>query len=627
MIMTQGTLLRSTVLVGLLAVVAVASSGCGGSVGGAAGTKDLVLERVLLVDEGLNNIAGTGATNAFRDTRVLFEFNVDVEPSTVSDRTIRIGIPTGDGLILEAPGRFEMVPGHGNWVVFDPTYTRDNTTDVQDNPFGLQANALYVIQVPSVLDSPKYLKNLADKGIIETYNSSFTTSGDYIQTFRQPEIVSTVPAANETGVSPTSDVLLNFNEPMKPDTFILGDSVIVRDLTNNLNVLGTLRFSADARQVTFRPVFGYGKGPNDIFVRVKTTVANLPGNPIPREVRFTFTTGYDGTQPDFGDVTEPFEDNAYEDTTYPAVNPTALWDVGVTSNMLAGAFTSGTITLSQGSSTYGWMPFAWGQNHQSQYQGLYLSAEIGSSRTITSMDWYYRCLQSSAVTAMSVNIGHSQKGSFSSSTPTFNNFSDTPVAVIPNVNSYSISNTPSEGWLPMPKFTQNFKYNGSDNVVVEIFCTCGPNGQVNTVWSGLWRLITTAPVNRVVYNQPVSVGTGLSVNTYYMDTRFGYLIDISESQSKWYDTGLLSPQFLDAVLFPAIGSQPAGTTSTWEYQAAPTSLEDGSLPDLSSTTAWNSDLRKLSGFRFIRFHVVMKGNQTTGQVPIYDDLIFPFIYF
>lgn len=621
--MRLSTLLRSPVLVGLLTVVAVASSGCGG--GGAAGTKDLVLERLLLVDEDLNNIAGTGATNAFRDTRLLFQFNVAVDPATVSDRTIRIGIPTGDGLILEAPGRFEMVPGHANWVLFDPTYSRDNQTDVQDNPFGLQSNALYVVQIPSVLDAPKYLKNLADKGIIESFNSSFQTSDEYIQTFRQPELVSTVPAANETGVLPTADVLLNFNEPMKPDTFILGDSVIVRDLTNNLDVLGTLRFSADAKQVTFRPVFGYGKGPNEIFVRVKTTVANLPGNPIPREVRFTFTTGFDATQPDFGDVTETFEDKAFEDTGFAAQFPLAAWDVGVTSNMLAGAFTSGTIQLSQGSSTYGWMPFAWGQNFVSHYQGLYLSSEIGSSRTITAMDWYYRCLQSSAVTAVSMNIGHSQKGSLTIAMAS--NFSDTPVAVVSNVNSYSISNTPSEGWLAMPKFQQNFKYNGTDNMVVEIYNTCGPNGQVNSIWSGLWRLVTTASIQRIAYLSPPTVGNGYVTNAYFMDTRFTYLIDRSEAQSLFYDTGLLSPQFLDAVLFPAVGSQPAGTTSSWEFQAAPTDLEDTSLPDLDNTTDWTSDLRKLSGYRFIRFHVTMKGNETTGQVPTYDDLILPFIYF
>lgn len=621
--MRLSTLLRSSVLVGLLTVVAVASSGCGG--GGAAGTKDLVLERLLLVDEDLNNIAGTGATNAFRDTRLLFQFNVAVDPATVSDRTIRIGIPTGDGLILEAPGRFELVPGHPNWVLFDPTYSRDNQTDVQDNPFGLQSNALYVVQIPSVLDAPKFLKNLADKGIIESFNSSFQTSDEYIQTFRQPELVSTVPAANETGVLPTADVLLNFNEPMKPDTFILGDSVIVRDLTNNLDVLGTLRFSADAKQVTFRPVFGYGKGPNEIFVRVKTTVANLPGNPIPREVRFTFTTGFDATQPDFGDVTETFEDKTFEDTGFAAQFPLAAWDVGVTSNMLAGAFTSGTIQLSQGSSTYGWMPFAWGQNFASHYQGLYLSSEIGSSRTITAMDWYYRCLQSSAVTAVSMNIGHSQKGSLTIAMAS--NFSDTPVAVVSNVNSYSISNTPSEGWLAMPKFQQNFKYNGTDNMVVEIYNTCGPNGQVNSIWTGLWRLVTTASIQRIAYLSPPTVGNGYVTNAYFMDTRFTYLIDRSEAQSLFYDTGLLSPQFLDAVLFPAVGSQPAGTTSSWEFQAAPTDLEDTSLPDLDNTTDWTSDLRKLSGYRFIRFHVTMKGNETTGQVPTYDDLILPFIYF
>jgi hypothetical protein len=619
--MSQSALLRGVAIFALLGM-AVAASGCGG--GGAAGTKDLVLVKFLLVDQNLNNIGGSGATNAYRDSRLLFEFNVDVEPASISDRTIRIGIPAGDGLILEALGRFSVNPDgqHANWVLFDPTFSKNNATEVRDNPFGFEANSLYEVRIPSVLDAAKFVTNTAGKGIVAGFTATFQTKDGYLQNFVLPELKSTSPGDSAIDISPTADVILEFTEPMKPDTFVLGDSVIIRDLTHNIEVLGTLRFSADATKVTFRPVFGYGKGPNTIFVRVKPTVANLAGNPIPRELRITFTTRFDNTQPDFGDVTEEFTDRNYQDTAYPNSFPLALWNQGIASGFLAGTFTTGTIELSKGASTYLWPPFAWGANFASQFQAIYYSSEIGTSRTISGMSWYYRCLSASTVTAVTINMGHSQKGSLTTNLP--GNFSDTPVSVVSNLTSYSVPQVPSEGWLAMPTFVQTFKYNGSDNLLFEIFNTCGSSGQNNTTWTGLWRVTTNEANQRTAYTQPAAATV---TNAYYIDTRFTYLIDRSEAQSLWYDTGLANPQFLDVVLFPSASDQPVGTASTWEFQGGLTDPLNTGSPDLNNLSAWNPDLTKLTGYRFIRFRVTMKGNENTMQVPMYETLILPFIFF
>jgi hypothetical protein len=624
--MRQSTLLRTGVLVALVLAVAVVSSGCGG--GGKQGSKDIYMQKFLLVDQELNNIGGSGATNAFRDTRILFVFNVPVDPASISDRTIRIGIPTGDGLLLEAPGRFDVVAGHPNWVLFDPTFTSNNVTDVHDNPFGLDANALYEVHIPSAADSAKHIMSDAGKGIVQAFDTTFKTSDVYIQNFVQPELVDTMPLDGETGVSPTADVILDFSAPMKPDTFKLGETVFVRDLTNDLDVLGQLRFSADAKRVTFRPIFGYGKGPNVIFVRVKTDASNLPGNPLSKEVRFTFTTAKDNTQPDFKDITEEFTSNDQEDTGFTATYPLANWNKGVTAGLLAGGFTSGTNEqFNSAVTTYLWAPFCWGGNYTGQFQYVVLSSEIGSSRTITGLEWYYRAVNGAqTVTGVTVNIGHTKQANLTTSFAS--NFSDTPVTVISNLNAYNIPSSPSEGWLKFPNFTQNFKFNGTDNMLVEIYDTCGPNGQSNGLWYGLWRLTNTnAPTKRAAYTVPPSVGSVPVSNPYGLAVRVNYLIDLTEAQSLWYDTGLSNPQFLDAVLFPSLGNQPAGTSTTIEFQGGVVDPANPSQPDPDTTSDWTSDLTKLSGYQFVRFHVVLKGNETTFQVPQFDYLILPFIYF
>lgn len=611
----------------LTAAIAAAFFGaaCGG--GGAAGSDDLVLEQFQLVDHELRNIGGSGATNAYRDTRILLIFNEPVDPDSVSDRTIKIGIPVaqpgGNDLLNEAIGRFSVVPGHPNWVLFDPTITANNQTSVHDNPFGLLGNAQYDVQIPSVLNSAKYLMSDAGKPLVQSYTFNFSTSDDYLQNFIQPELVTTFPKEGQTGVSPTGDIILTFTEPMRPDTFRLNETVFVRDLTNDIPVLGQMRFSADAKTVTFRPIFGYGKGPYNIFLRVTTEAANLAGNPIPNEVRLSFWTLGDPTQPDFEDITEEFEDKSFEDTTFTALYPLAAWNEGVTVGFLAGKFTTGVIERSNTLATYAYAPFGMGNSLQLQWQHLIPQSELGGAKTVTGVDWYYNAQNASnTVTNVQIRMGHSKLANLTT-TPT-TNFSDSPVTLA-TVNSYFITNVPSQGWMALPTFTTPFRYNGADNAILEIFCNCSATGGPGTnLFNGLWRLMTTtSQFQRTAYTQTSGAFATLPYEYHY---RIHYLIEQSEAQSKWYDAGILSPQFLDAVTDPPTSSQPVGTSTVLTFQGAPTDIETG-LPDEDLVSIWTNDLTKLSGYRFIRWHAVMTGNQATGQVPLYDSIILPFIFF
>ncbi|MHC4472020.1 MAG: Ig-like domain-containing domain [Planctomycetota bacterium] len=632
--MVRRTVFRALVCVAILAAIGFSLSACGGGGSSGKGGKDLYLKRFLLVDENLQNLGGTGTTNAYRDTRLLFVFSAPVNLKSITSRTIRIGIPVGSDLWLEAPGRFRHVtetrPDGGpvkvikNQVLFEPTYTKHNEGDVEDNPFGLDANSVYEVIISSRSEQDTFVESEDGDGIVQGFYAQFETSDTYQQNLRQPTLVETIPKDGEIDVAAAADVVLRFTEPMKPDSFKLGQSVFVRNLSIDRAVLGSLRFSKDAKTVTFRPVFGYGKGPSEIFVRVTTAVTNLPGNPIPKEIRVQFVSIFDATQFNQGDVQEAFTDNVYEDTGFQNQFPLADWNKGVTQGFLAGTFTSGTVTISGSSSTYLWPPWAWGGNFAAQFQTMYLSGEVGGSRTITGFEWFKYCRQSQTVTNVTINMGHTQSGNLT--TTLAGNYSDTPVTCVNNVSSYSIPQVPLTGWLLSPTYTTNFLYNGTDNVILEIFCTCSANGNNNSIWTGLWRVNTPDPLTRCAYTAPSWAPPSPRTAPHFLHIRFGYLIDQSEAQSKWYDMGIRTPLFLNVFLEPDLASQPAGTTSSFTFQGAPEDLSDPGNPDMLNATQWVDNLEKLTGLKFVRFHVSFKSNPNTNTRPLFDTVIFPFVW-
>jgi hypothetical protein len=638
--MVRRAIFRTLVCVTVLVAMGFALSACGGSSDDSdkKNNKALYLKKFLLVDRDLNNLGGTGATNAFRDARLLFVFSADVDLKSITSRTIRIGIPVGNGLWLEAPGRFRYVtvvqPDGGpvlvkkHQILYEPTYTKNNEGDVEDNPFGLAANSKYEVIISSPEEQKTYVRTLRGDPIVQSYFADFETSDEYQQNFEQPRLIDTDPNDGEIDVPASADIVLRFTEAMKPDSFKLGQTVFVRNLSIDRAVLGSLRllrFSSDAKTVTFRPIFGYGKGPSEVFVRVTTDVTNLPGNPIPKEIRIQFVSIFDASQFNQGDVQETFEDGLFEDTNFQNQFPLADWNKGVTQGFLAGTFTAGSLTLQQGTNTYAWPPWAWGANFAGQTQIMHLSGEVGGARTITGFHWFKYCRTSATVSNVTILMGHTSSGALT--TNLAGNYSDTPVMCVNNLASYNISNSPQTGWTAAPTYTSNFSYNGTDNVILEILATSGANGGNNSGWTGYWRVNPNAGIQRAAYTVPTYVGTTSPItNPYFFDIQYAYLIDQSEAQSIWYDMGIRSPTFLDVFLEPDLAAQPAGTTAAFTFQGAPEDLSDPGNPDMANATEWVTDLEKLSGLKFVRFNVQFKANSSTNTRSIFDTVIFPYVW-
>jgi hypothetical protein len=253
-------------------------------------------------------------------------------------------------------------------------------------------------------------------------------------------------------------------------------------------------------------------------------------------------------------------------------------------------------------------------------------------RTITGYDWYYNASNTANnATNVTINLGHTDLTNLTGSWA--NNFQvggnvQTPTTVVNNIPTYPIP-LGGPSWLAGPTFSQNHTYQGSGlNYLLEIICTPGPggpNGNPAVTFAGAWGVLTSAPQVRIVYTIPPSTtGTG---QRYYVDMRYHWLITHSEAQSKFYDFGAADPTYLDALISPEVADQPAGTTSVWEFEGAPEDSNAPGTPDPLETSGWQDSLTKVSGYRFIRFRVVMGGNLSTNQAPSYDKITFPFIFF
>ena len=532
-----------------------------------------------------------------------------------------------------------------NQVLFNPTFTVEGT--VADNPEGFERLAVYQVLIPSVLTADTYLRNLIGDGIVTEYTATFETGADYIDTGIQPrwQEYQSSPLPNTVQVDAKADIVVAFDQPMKRDSFVLGDTFVVQNTFDGSVPLGTLRYSTDLTRVIFRPVFGDGKGVDstnggtdpldpqvdgyEIQVIVSREVTNLSGNPTPRQINFQFRTKYDPTQPDFGDIREEFSNTFYKDGGYVAPSAPALWNDSGAPGLLAGVFTSGTVDPINHTSVVTLEPWAVG-NVSAQWQALYYSTEVGgSSRTITGFDWFkYATSFATTCQNTSIYLGHSTSGSLS--TNFTGNYSGTPTHCVNGV-TYQIP-LGTYTWQAGPTFTTNFAYNGTSNLILEVQHTGSSGGGFvgGTAVRGYaeWLENNTGGALRTAQTvaQNATYGPIRTANFAY-ETRFSYLIDQSEARSLWYDSGLTTPQYLAVVLFPSLSAQPSGTQLNLTFQGAPELPLSGGLPDVNNATDWEEKLTDVSGYRFVRFLATMKGNGQTKQVPTIDELIIPFIFF
>jgi hypothetical protein len=626
---------------------------------------DLILRRFLIgqLEPNTEKFIATGAggtTNVFRDNALMFVFSAPVYKASevgttgrlpggnFNTSTIKIGVPSGPSLFIDAEGTFyayvvkrfdagsgQFVPQriYRNRVIFDPTSRREAQNS--QNPYGFVDNSLYTVTVAGIdTGATKVVRTVKDRPNLVTYVTSFRTTDKYLQDYRQPSIVKVeavdapgVPLDGRTNVDSRADIVAYFSEPMLPATFDADSSFRVFNASSGKPVTGSIRPSPDGLYFTYRPAFGYGRGPSNVQVTLTTALEDRSNNAVDKGITVNFVSEFDPFAPGFLEIPEDFVTKTYEDTTFPLAstdNGRAYWN-GLGSVQSPGIPGSLQASYGQGQreinfgSVGGWVSPPWYSTY-SHTQMLYTAGHMGkTARTVSGFAWHMSStagLTLGTFSGVTVKMGHNTSGAVN--TNFTSSFSDTPVTLM-NAGSYQVTTAlNNNGWVTGPAYSGTWGYNGVDNLVLDI----------NVANSG-------GPYNRIAFGP--SGATGLDFFYFYggggpyyyssnnAEMRFFYLVDKSEAQSRWYDTGQINPQYLD----PIVGSVvPPGTSVSITYQGARSELADPTQPDLNTATAWTNDpLQNLAGFRFIRFHVDFQSNLSSNTRPQVDIINMSYIFF
>jgi len=625
--------LRTTrwALVGVVLAAFGMLAACGG--GGGSGSddgsdNDLVLVKFQLVDRAGNPTGGMGSENAYRNNMLRFTFSAPVDAATVTDRTIRIGIPSGGSLFVTAPGKFHV---DGNVVTFDPT-----TTDTGMRPFGLLADATYSVMVNGLPD-PLTIMSGEGKAVMSAFSTTFTTTDLYLPDLDQPSILSVAPTpqadipadrfsaeAQDIWVPSAGDVQVTFSEAMNPGTFDPATSFRVVNLDRSRDVLGTFRWSEDAKTVTMRPTFGFGRGPYIIEVALSVDLTDLAGNAISNPQTWQFLTEFDPTAVNEGLVEEYFDDNLFEDTAFVPTGAAgkAAWNPATDQGMLASTFGNSTTTVPNppGPVSGNVIPMGTGTFMNMWCQMWYRSADVGNAGTISgykARTGTWSLAPNAICQGFTVNIGHNTASGGLTMTRA-GNFVGTPVTAINNVTWTLPATMTANSLYSFPAFTTAFGYNGTDNLVVDVSKTSITLQQDWGVYSG-WGSGTTR-----VFGYPATgtTASGSSIN-YTYQCALDFRTERSMAQSTWYKTESDSPMYLDPILSPT--EHPPGTEAVVTFQGT---ADDGSgNPDPTATSVWTDDVSDLDGFEYIRFQASFKANLGTGVGPKISEIVIPYIFF
>lgn len=564
-----------------------------------------------------------------------------VATGTVSPASISIQAQTANGG-ADAEGQFFKVVRRngtvvGSRLVFNPRYSQstfNNPTEIDYHPEGLAGDTVYTVTIdggPNASNPELTLRNLSGELLGEPFFVAFATGDRYVQDFSRPDLETTSPTDRAINVSFDSDIEFEFSEPMDVSSFVLpkfqGDdqwTTIVRYTANpangifqGRNVLGVMRVKPQTagNVVQFRPLQGFGKGPSEIEVIITTGVTDLSGNNIVRQAQFTFTTEYNPNAEEFAVIEEFFSNTTKRDTTFVPSGDyvAASWNAAGNLGVLTTTVSETQFDVVPPSATSGinaWAAFA------IRFQHLYPQSFLGDrARALTGFSWN----SSSTVVATTypgctVQIGHASDTVAQTGLPGGSvaaAYGDTPLVVTYPV-AYGIAAAGASAWTRGPAWTQAWLYDGARPIVLEVAHNGGG--------TNYWRCNTAYGQSTWSAAPPVTPATA----TWMFQTRFHYLTPGAEAQSLFYDLLRSNARVLPQQLVPI--TQPQGTAIQFQWQGARDSVASPGTPDLSTLTAFITDIRQLSNYRFIRWRATLVNNLSSLTAPRLDTLTVPYTY-
>lgn len=175
-----------------------------------------------------------------------------------------------------------------------------------------------------------------------------------------------------------------------------------------------------------------------------------------------------------------------------------------------------------------------------------------------------------------------------------------------------------DGYLAYPAPRAFFTYNGIDSLLLDfkVVPSAGAKG-VNGQEIYLMVLSSPRPDGRVLTagsrTNPVDPFNTQTANTGD-NSRYDYQIELtrvrSDARSRWLDSGLAAPDYVQPYF---AASTPRGTSLQILYRGAKDA--NGTSP-----TLWSSGIDSADGYRYLQYHVVLRGHPS-GAVPSLDTLV------
>jgi hypothetical protein len=270
-------------------------------------------------------------------------------------------------------------------------------------------------------------------------------------------------------------------------------------------------------------------------------------------------------------------------------------------------------------------------------QSVYRQAELGAKGTIIRAAW---APLNDATTAASyqrvvISLGHKSSNGNLTNTGFVQEF-DVDGFVTVADSSYSVSQSAyvngglnDDGFLNWPDFDNFFDYNGQQDLLLDIQAVEGTATQFFRVFHAVSAVPGSAgctcnllfqTTGNCAFNN--SIGMRVKTGVYGSNTidpttpafnvpnpsATAYLMQFelakleSTGTSRWYDTGVSNPDYLDPIIGPLV--QPCGAQIAVRWSGS----ADGIVEDVPFTP----DVNDVDGFRYVRFQITLKANYFTG---------------
>jgi len=563
-------------LLGLLALAGCNTENPGGQNPASFDPPEIALLRVEPAD---------GESSVPRNRAVTMIFSTTVLPQSVHDQSIQVR--TGAQFQTRPLGSFIV---SGNVVEFNPTVIQGGGENALGFPAGQQIRVKVPLFSPtagqsstSFFQANNFVQNIEGNPITVATGDSeiiFTTGAGWIDPIPGPPGVVDVrfiPPPNSLGQVPAdAAVTVVFNEPIDPSTVVLGKNIF---LTNNSptapptiylkDIPSQTFFSLSMREITFKPIFGFGTGPFNIKVNFIDPDApqtfspnNLPTDLVGNQIQnftflATFDTQFDPTVKNTGLIVEDFTSTAKRDNSPGAT--TCLWGddqqfpfalvgqpvttrlatVNVQNLMNNGASTAIPPRPPTGGVEARYCPTANplvspdvpippGNPPTSagrRQLNLYRVGELGPSGTITRAAWGpdSDALFASSYPGVIVRLGHKKPGTSLTEGSLFGNFNVDGWVTVANVANYTVpqakdvnnDNTINNGFFDWPKFDTFFNYDGANDVIIDVEAKEGTN------WQGFRTFLSVTDIGGCSCTTFFGCGINSAFGMRQMDSTFG----------------------------------------------------------------------------------------------------------